>query len=182
MIVQNEVNPPLDSLAHYGVKGMRWGVHNAAPTTAAARDRQVAKLDSKINRKIDAQQVVIGAAYRNHYGAKIYKKRLKKDPNFRYDKLSKKDQAAYDRKISSKTKRNITAVGVVETAAILAGGNFMLKQIAKDPATLHGGQVALAIIAGQNAKMRIDQIRAVRTTDKHRELLAQRDALKKQKF
>lgn len=57
----NEVNPPLeDALAHYGVKGMKWGVRKASGSRPSGKDIMTARKNVKAGEKaIRSQKKVV---------------------------------------------------------------------------------------------------------------------------
>src|SRR5450756_1147482 len=78
-------------LAHHGVKGMKWGVHEEKSTAETSADlkRSLDKVHAKLDKK-SGSHVVAGYGLKGWAGAKQYDKAIKRDPSFEYKKLSPK--------------------------------------------------------------------------------------------
>lgn len=64
--------PPLDELAHYGVKGMKWGQHKSQSSGGATPSRKVKKADAKFEKNAHTVKTFIevhnrAAAYTNEH-------------------------------------------------------------------------------------------------------------------
>jgi hypothetical protein len=157
--------PSLDeALVHFGVKGMKWGVRKNS-ISKTGQQGNLKKLQKKMDR-LDADRAIEGYNYRGWAGKKVYKKMVKKNSKFAFNKLSKAEQVAYLKKIDSKAKRDIALMGAAEVAIILGGGNLLVNKMASSPNARRGAKVSVAILAAQAGRIRVNQIRAVNTAGK----------------
>jgi len=165
--------PSLDDLVHFGVKGMKWGVRKSKPTSSTERLRE---LNRKANR-LNAETLIVGE---NQLGAafrKQYNKAMKKNPNFDFNALTPKQQAAYRAKGHRRAYRRTLIVGAVEASAIIAGGNLAIRQFKLRPQSVQGAKASVLVLAGKSGAMRVSELHAIRTTIKFRELNAERNRL-----
>lgn len=164
MTFLEEEKPDLDDLVHFGVKGMHWGVRKER-TPEQKRDARITKLKSKRD-KLDGHKVFRGYELRGWAANKMHDKRVKKDPDY-VKKLSKQERRDIEKKADAKALRAVILRGSVATAAILVGGNVMLKQVAKDPQILRGGQIAGAMFVGKQVVLpTIHEVRSIRQLKK----------------
>lgn len=142
-----------DFLAHYGVKGMRWGVRK-----------------SNAQRKIDrlnTDSAIAGYGYRGHYAqkkAKRYAKKIGKDEFTRKDfaKLSKKDQIKYERSIKRAAYSGIVGRGFVEAALVGGGGTLLVKGLKVNKKDAQILKVGGTYVMGHIAVGRTLQAKAIR--------------------
>lgn len=180
-IVFPDEKPPLDELAHYGVKGMRWGIHRKEQTP----EKQLAKLRKKHDNVSDAKAERRGRAtfegerLVGHYLAKDYKKKVKKNPNYAVGKLPEMERIALERKAANKARRSVLLRGVAETGLVLAGGHFLLKNVKLSPQHQLGVQVSVVLLAGQVGKERVSQLHQINMAMKQRKYHRQVRTLEK---
>lgn len=159
-----------DFLAHYGVKGMRWG-HSKTPQE---RLSVVRRKQSKTNSDVAFQ----GDMLRAHYRQKKDKQSLKKDPNFKYGNLSKEQKAVYERGVTKMAYRDLAARGVVDIAlgvAIGKVGGQKLFGLNSQNSTMAAG-----LIAGTATLRRIGEVREVVAAERSRQLINEADKLERQ--
>jgi hypothetical protein len=165
-----------DFLAHYGVRGMRWGVRRSEPSSASDRRLELAKINQKIG-KIDADKALRGYGLRGWAAQKMYNKQIKKNPGFAYKKLSPEEKLAWQRKASRKVTRSVIERGAVEIAAVLGGGTITVSKMLTHPDSRKGAEIGVILLAGQLGAMRVSELNAIRTGNKLERLQARRDAL-----
>lgn len=157
----------LAELVHYGIKGMRWG--HSKERTPEQVDARITKLKRKRD-KLDGNKVFEGYHLRGWAANKMHNKRVKKDPGY-VKNLSTQDRRNIEKKADAKALRSVILRGSVETAAILVGGNLLMKHVAKDPKILKGGQIAGVILVGKQVVLpRLHQIQTIRELRKADEI------------
>jgi len=159
-----------EALAHFGIKGMRWGVRKSP--------NSLAKAQSKMD-KLDANKAIAGISYQGHYLRKMANKELRKNPKFSYSKLTPQEKKDWQTKGSNKAIRSMATMGIIETALVLTGGSMLVNKALPRPETRVGAQVGVVLLAGQAGRIRVSQINAVRTAQKMDSLRTEIDALKK---
>lgn len=106
-----EEKPSIDDLLHYGVKGMKWGVHRTSEEIDAARERHNKRMD-----KLDTEATRLSLAK-----STAEKKRILNDIH----KIAKEAQDSGDLDVASTRKRG------EKVATVLLGGpiaNYAVKR------------------------------------------------------
>jgi hypothetical protein len=165
-------------LAHFGVKGMHWGVSKTTePATKTELKSQIDKINAKLE-KGDGSKVISGYSLKGWAGAKQYKKAVKKNPDFSYAKLSPEQKRAYDKKSYNMAERAVVGRVAVESLLILGGGNLVSNHIqTKNLGTAR--KVTLLILA-TNSAVRVSQLNSLHNAEKTENLQNQRRDLQKQ--
>jgi hypothetical protein len=164
-------------LEHFGVKGMHWGVHKSDPANPQNLRGQISKIDAKLEKK-DGANVLAGYGLKGWAGSKQYKKAIKKNPDFRYAKLSAEQKLAYDKKSYNMARRSVIGRTAVESALIVVGGTVVSDHVqTKNQDTAK--KVTLLVLA-TNGAMRVSQLHSLNTAEKVENLHKQRYDLKKQ--
>lgn len=158
MIVGQD-KPPLGELAHFGVKGMKWGVHSTA-TPAQQEAKRVLKLQKKL-RRIDSNKALNGLGLRSTSAVRYNKKLRKKDPEFGNKKFSYDEAKKYNRTVTRKAVNSVLLRGIPQVALILAGGNLAVGRLKASPQTIKGGRIGVAIIATQAASIMYSDISSI---------------------
>lgn len=116
----SKTKPTLDELAHYGVKGMKWGVRTRSdrPSGTPRRTERMAKRDAK-----EAARAKMfygeGAGTRRKLINKSVEARAKRDPAYKeaYERnLAKQDLSKHANKAISERRRKDTTKSAVKTA------------------------------------------------------------------
>ena len=118
------------ALAHFGVKGMRWGVEKQRTASDVQNDlNRIEKSRNSISRKaLPASSVLAGAGARAGTAKKVLKLNAVKDANggvrlVNSDKtpvITKENKAAFDKQINRRTYAEYTAKGAVTVSLLLA--------------------------------------------------------------
>lgn len=163
-------NPPLNELIHYGVKGMKWGVRkdrlkNVDSMTYAQKQARIKKLHKELE-KMDAELGIAGAGLRGHYGKKLTKKDLKKNPNYDWRKESPEKRIELSRQVTRKAVRGTMLRHGAAIAAGLVASN-QAKRISlsnpKDAEILRAGAKYAGLAFSANAAVTgVQSIRAIR--------------------
>ena len=180
MIAGQEDKPPLDELAHFGVKGMKWGRRKAEPpTTRAEKQARVKQLNRKMDR-LDMNRALTGIGIQGWSASKLHAKAAKKDPN--YDATgktwSKEQKAEFKTRVDRHAKRTILR-GALKTSAIVYGvgsaGIYSLqRQGLTDSAAADGRRSLGALAVVPTAVQAYGQWRAVTTARKRQDILDER--------
>lgn len=171
-----EEKPSLDEalLEHFGVKGMHWGVRKKENLT---NKQQIARINKKISKLDIENRYVEGAGLVGRERAKIYKRRLKKDPKFTRRKLSTEQKLADEDKSAARISRKVVIAGAIEAGVIIGGTLALAKATKASPQAKRGATVSAVILAGRAGSIRISQLRSIHTVKKFEKLDIQRDAL-----
>ena len=144
-------------LAHYGKKGMKWGVRN----NATASEKAAKKLD-----RLSGQKIYDGNGYKGYYGQRVAKQRERKAPGSSLTKnMTPEELARVKRQINRKTYTGIVLRGATAVTVSLAAPKLAssLNVNPKDVAIISKGSKFVA--AGQ-ALTTVQQVRAVQTANK----------------
>lgn len=169
MILGSE-KPPLDELAHFGVKGMHWGVRHEGPEGVSSKTNRDAKKDAHEFARAKAFYGE-GAGTRRKLIKQTVEGKSKRDPNYKkaFDHhLANQDTAKHVNKAKAERKRkNIknsttkTARGVSHilrgnsqyasaAAAFLVGGAMVVHKAGIDKVVLNAGKKAYSQITVKN--------------------------------
>lgn len=140
-------------LIHYGVPGMKWGKRKTPA-------QEKARLEKKLDR-VDGGSLLTGHGLIGYQGQKMYKKAVRKDPDFKYKNLSPEDKKKWDDRAKKRAYALSSAYGAIEVATILGVGNVAVNKILSNPQSRTGAKISVAILAGTAAKMRISEIKAI---------------------
>jgi hypothetical protein len=107
MKIVTGVNPPMDELVHFGVKGMHWGVRHDGPASVSRKTNSAAKSDAKefARAKLFYGE---GAGTRRKLIKAAVEAKSKKDPAYKraFDHhLAKQDLSKHAEKARSERKR-----------------------------------------------------------------------------
>jgi hypothetical protein len=167
-------------MEHHGVKGMHWGQKKAPTLTPADQKKdEIAKINRKLD-NIDANRVLNGLSSSGRIQKRMANKEIKKDPNFRFSKLSEEQKKAFRDKAANKAIRGLAARGALEAGVVLGGGVLLVSSIASGKAAQQG-KVAFAGLSVKVLQMQLSQIRDVQISKKFNNLHARRDILEKKK-
>jgi hypothetical protein len=167
-----------DELAHFGVKGMRWGQRQAdRPMTQQEKTARLKQLDRKMDR-LDMNKALAGIGFIGSESQKMTKKRLKKDANFTFKSLSNDEKVAWRNKSSAKAQRRAVRQGAFATGVLLGGGLLAVSKLTLAPQTMQGAQVSVALLSTIPLRSSISNISSIRTADKRQKILDERDELK----
>jgi hypothetical protein len=126
-----------DFLAHYGVKGMRWGVRRSA------RER----LD-----RANVDSAMVGWNLKGHAAKKISNRRKKKEPDWdrhKYEKLPEAERKKYDRKINRSAYARSVGTGAAATGVVLGGRQLLMSNLKLSRSTSVGlNQASIFLAAG----------------------------------
>jgi hypothetical protein len=162
-IILGAEKPSLEDLAHFGVKGMKWGVRKPQ-TPQEQQSRELAKAIQKRD-AIDGQKAFDGYGLRGWGAKKIYKRQVRKNPHFALNKLTKEETVAYNKAATRRAARSVMLRGSVEVAAILAGGGFLIKNSGVNSQAQTGAAIATVLLAGQVGAQRVGQLRSLRAAN-----------------
>lgn len=158
-----------DFLAHYGVKGMKWGKRKTP-------EQRLAKVNRKIDR-IDGNRAFQGYMLRAHFTGKMAKKELKKNPNWDYRKLSDAEDARFNAKADAKARRVILRNGATAAAIIAAGAAYTTTQMKLSPQNARGAQIAFGILALKTLGPTVTEMREINSVSKLNRLQRERAKL-----
>ena len=118
MIVGQESKPPVEELAHFGVKGMKWGVRRSDIPGVSARTSRDAAKDAK---EFARAKVFYGegAGTRRKLIKATVEGKARKDPSYKkaFDHhLSNQDTSKHASKARSERKRKDVRKGTAKTA------------------------------------------------------------------
>jgi hypothetical protein len=162
---------PEEALAHYGVKGMKWGVHRERTP-----EQQLARINKKISR-IDANTAIEGISLQGWALKKQYKRSVRKDPAFKFNKLPVAEQERRQRKATNRVRRSVALRGAAEIAVILGGTALLANKVGSSPQAKNGALVSAAILSGKVGKMRIEQLHQLNVGVRLQRLQRERDQL-----
>jgi hypothetical protein len=163
-------------LAHFGVKGMHWGVRRDLPSSGG-KQAELADINRQIQ-KLNSERIITGEELRGWALKKNYKRQIRKNPNFKVGKLSPEEKDKYHQKATNKATRALLIRGVFETSVVL-GGAVAIGRTGLSPEATRGAQISTILLAGKMGSTRANEIRAVRTAEKFRKLDNRRDVLLK---
>lgn len=101
--ISEKSSVPEDILAHYGVKGMRWGVRKERPSGRAARGEAINK------KRVEAGKAPLP---------------MKADRRAKLDALRNKKESQPKKALSPKTKKTMAVVASVGGAALISAGSL----------------------------------------------------------
>jgi hypothetical protein len=164
--------PSIDeAMLHFGVKGMKWGT-----TRERTPSQQIQKINKKIS-KTDSTAYLNGTSLIGYQSAKMHRKALRKNPDFKVKKLSKAEQDAWAAKAARKSNRASARNGAVAVGVILAGTYGLTRLGRPSPNATKGAMIAGAMLAGQIGFSSVQEIRSVKLAQKVDKLKEQRDKL-----
>lgn len=173
----------LESLAHYGIKGMRWGVRRSEnkgePKKLSAREtaRRVKQIERKLNR-MDADEALAGLGLIG-YEAKRYgnKMRKKHGEDWTGSKLNRKERLEFERKMGGRAIRRQLRRGAVEVGIVLGGAAIAKNTLNLSPRTLDGVRQVSVYMGGAYGIMRLREVKGVNTWLKMQKLKDERNDL-----
>lgn len=165
--------PPLDEalLMHFGVKGMKWGVHKER-----TNQQKIQAINRKIKR-VDANDYLNGVSLRGHYSLKKYNRVIKKNPDFHHKQLSKEAAEKWNKQATRRAVRGQVLRGAIEVGAILGGTYAYANHIGASPQAKQGAYSSAAMLAGYGAFFRAKEIRSITRSVKVDKLKNERDQL-----
>lgn len=162
-----------DVLSHHGVKGMHWGQRKLS---SLPPKQQLDALQNQRN-KMDMNKALAGYNLRGYQIKKMYKREIKKNPDFTFNKLSPEAKQAWLKKGSNRAIRRTATEGAISAAILLGVGNYAVSKVHVSPSASKGARISVALLAGNVGRMTMSQISAIKTADKLDESFAQTKAI-----
>jgi hypothetical protein len=155
-------------IAHFGVKGMRWGVRKSQLSSTEVRNSEIARISKRIPKYNTEKGLRVAAGYqlRERGLAKQSAKSLKRNPSFTYKELSPEQKAAFQRKASNAVTRSVMLKGAAQVAALLAGGPIVGANVGRSVEGATAGAIVSVLLAGKLGKTRVSELRSIHAATK----------------
>lgn len=151
-----------EAIEHFGVKGMRWGVHKKPLTQEKAR-KKLDKLDSNLALEGYSLQAH-GSKAANRYAKKKYGK------NYDFKKLTTPQKKDLNRIARKSARRKVLAAGAFNASLMLGTTLGGIKLMNLDPEIARGGKITAGLMTANVGRTTIHQLRALKATEKLEEL------------
>ncbi len=144
-----------DFLAHYGVKGMKWGVRT--DKSRASGMQRLGELDTSLKKiRIDGSSTWNAALTRAYYVGKETKKERRKNPDFDRRKLSREDRDEFEKQVTKREIVDLSVRAIGESAAAVAigkvGGKYLFG-LNESNSTKSGMAFAAMVLAGRGKQI-----------------------------